>query len=119
MKFDPYPSVRDEVKSHALAITVGRFLNTATLIQNLTLEDWLCYLAIVIDTEIKKELERARAPHPEMPQMHDSPILAQQLILRWKNDQTIRERFVSLADYSIAIDEMLSGSLKFEPTLFP
>ena len=119
MMFDPYPTVSDEVKSHALALTIGRYLTSATLIQRLRLEDWLCFLAIVIDTEIKKECERNRESHPEMPPLHDSPILAQQMILRWKNDQVLREQFVSIADYSVALDEMLSGSRKFEPTLFP
>jgi len=119
MKHDPYPDVSDELKAHALAITVGRYRTTAALLSRFSLGDWLAILAVFIDYEVARMVERDKEALPEIARITDGPILASQLIARWKGDASIRKRFGSFIDYTAAVEGVLSGDQPFDTTLLP
>ena len=118
---DPFPQIPDEIKCHALAITIGRYLGSAEHISRLTLNEWLCFLNIVVEVEMKKDLERWGRGHvvQDLPLMHDTPVLAQQIIARWKNDPAIQARFSSVGEYLFWVEEMFEGARTMESSLLP
>lgn len=119
MKCDPYPDISDDLKAHALSITIGRYRTTPALLSRLTLNDFLTILAVIIECETKKMVARDREALPEPAQICDGPILASQLIARWKGDPSLRERFASFADYAAAVDDVLLGERAFDNQLLP
>lgn len=118
---DAYPHVSDELKAHALAITIGKYYQSAALIQRLGIEDWLAVLAVFIDCEMHKIVrsygEEVSSPVIEVEQ--DPSMLASQLIARWKHDHTIQARFPQFFHYADAVETMLEGRRPMEPTLLP
>ena len=116
---DPYPDVSDELKAHAAALTIGRYRTTPALLARISLSDWLAILAVIIEYETTKFVERDKEALPEIAQITDGPILASQLISRWKGDASIRERFGSFLDYTLAVEGVLAGERPFDETLLP
>lgn len=118
---DLYPHVRDEVKAHAIAITIGKYHNSAALIQRVGLDDWLAVLAVIIDREIQKAV---RQYGEDLPSLHieteaNPPLLADRLIARWKSEPSLQERFPQFLDYVDAVESMLEGQRPMESALLP
>lgn len=119
MQFDPYPHIPDELKSHALALTIGRWQTTPAIIQRLDLRDWLAVLAVFIECETKRILREYGEDLQPLPQVTETPVLASQLIQRWKHDEALQTRFESFAEYVAVVESMLEGVRPMESALLP
>lgn len=98
-KVTPWPMVSDEFKNHAVSLVIGRFYGTPALIARWSLEDWLCYVAVVIETQVQKLVAGYGEQLPELPPTVEGPVLAEVLIRNWKSTPELRERFPSFVSY--------------------
>lgn len=118
---DPYPQVSDELKAHALAITIGRYFTTPSVIQRLRLEDFLAVIAVFLEFETAKMVRRngEELSSPFIEEEAAPPVLANRLITRWKHDHSLQERFPQFVDYVDMVETMLEGRRPMESALLP
>jgi hypothetical protein len=118
---DAYPDVNDELKAHALSLSIGRYLTCAPLIQRMGLGDWLAVLAVFIDYEIQKIVHRygEELPSPVIEMEWGPSTLASQLIARWKQDRALQARFPQFVDYVDAVESMLEGRRPMDAAVMP
>lgn len=103
----PWSAVSDNVKAHALSLTVGRFFSTPCLLSRWSLEGYLSFLAVMIEVETRKLVLSYGETWPELPPMQEAPILAQTLIAQWKGNPAIRQRYRLFVDYAEAAERAI------------
>ena len=111
VKIQPWPPVSDELKAHAIAMTIGRYHTSATLIGRLRLETWMTIVAGLIEVEIEKLMIEYGEAELEVPAENPGPILAQDLIRRWKAEPALQERFPSFLDYIESVERAIEQGL--------
>jgi hypothetical protein len=106
-KVTPWPMVPDEIKAHAMSLVIGRYFTTPALLSHLNLSDWLAMVAVFLECETRKLVADYREQLPELPASQEGPILAEELIRRWKSDASIRERFPIFLDYVESVERAI------------
>lgn len=106
-----WPQVSAEVKAHALSLVIGRYYGTPALLSRWRLEDWLCFLAVVIETETQKLVESYGELLPDLPAMHEGPSLASTMIKCWKTKPALREKFPTFMDYVESVERAIEQGI--------
>ena len=110
----PWSAVSDDVRAHALSLTIGRYFSTPCLLSRWRLEDYLCFLAVMIEVETGKLVKSYGEDWPELPPMQEAPILAQTLIAQWKGNPAIRERYHLFVVYLEAAERAIEQGIPIE-----
>lgn len=113
-KVSLWPQVHDELLAHALSLTIGRYFGTPCLLSRWGLEDYLCFLAVMIEVETKKLVKSYGEPFPEIPPTVEGPVLAEVLIRNWKSTPELRERFTSFGSYVDSVEGAIERGLSVD-----
>jgi len=98
-KIIPWPQVSDEIKAHAVSLVIGRYFGTPTLLSRFNLSDWLAMVALFLECETQKLVASYGERLPEIPVTQAGPVLAEDLIHRWKTEPVLQEKFRSFLDF--------------------
>ena len=110
----PWSAVSDDVRAHALSLTIGRYFSTPCLLSRWRLEDYLCFLAVMIEVETGKLVKSYGEDWPELPPMQEPPVFAQTLIAQWKENPALRERYHLFVDYLEAAERAIEQGIPIE-----
>ena len=95
-----WPIASDEMKAHVVSLVIGRYFTTPALLSHWSIDDWVCLVAVILETEIQKLVASYGESLPEIPAAPEQPVvLAQTLIARWKLEPALQERFPSFLDF--------------------
>lgn len=109
-----WPQVSDEIKAHAMSLVIGRYFTTPTLLARWRLEDFMCFVAVVIETETRKLVASYGELLPEIPVADEGPILAQTMIKRWKAEPALREQFPMFMDYAESVERAIEQGIPID-----